>query len=81
MRARNEPMVEDTKEKKRSVARAQNEPARETHPPDSSPTGSRQGQSGDQKTTARPRAMVRMLQADDGGPPRARPHDAWWHPP
>ena len=87
MRARNEPMVEDTKEKKRSdqtrrkVARAQNEPARGTHPPDSSPTGSRQGQSGDQKTTMRPRAMVRMLQADDGGPPRAQPHEPWWHPP
>ena len=87
MRARNEPMVEDAKEKKRSdqtrrkVARAQNEPGRGTHPPDSSPTGSRQGQGGDQKTTARLRAMVKMMQADDGGPPRARPHEPWWHPP
>ena len=63
------------------MARAQNEPARGTHPPDSSPTGSRQGQSGDHKATTRPRAMVRMLQADDGGPPRARPHEPWWHPP
>ena len=46
MRARNEPMVEDAQEKKRSeqtrrkVARAQNEPARGPHPSNSSPEGS-----------------------------------------
>ena len=33
------------------------------------------------KRPPRPRAMVKMTQADDGGPPRARPHEPWWHPP
>ena len=58
MRARNEPMVEDAQEKKRSeqtrrkVARAQNEPARGPRQSNSSPEGSQRGQGGDQKTTA-----------------------------
>ena len=87
MRARNEPMVGDAKEKtrsdqtKRRAARAQNEPAGEPNPPNCSPEGSHGGSSGDQITTARPRAMVKMMRADDDGPPRARPREPWWHPP
>ena len=64
-----------------TTVRAQNEPARESHPPDNSAQGSHEGSSGGQNTTARPRAMVKMTRADDDGPPRARPHEPWWRPP